>query len=122
MFYRPKHELAFVFKTGTARDTNGFGLDEKGRYRRNVRNYAGANVVGAKRGGDFAMHIDLSKPSGANLRKSWSVGGGSKRIKRCFTPSVFAMHCSGGLCPIIAARRMRKASARRISQIVLHNR
>jgi hypothetical protein len=35
-FYRSKHELVFVFKVGTAKHVNTFGLGETGRYRTNV--------------------------------------------------------------------------------------
>jgi hypothetical protein len=38
-----KHELIFVFKVGTARHVNTFGLGETGRYRTNVWDYAGVN-------------------------------------------------------------------------------
>jgi DNA modification methylase len=55
-FYRSKHELVFVYKIGTAPHTNSFGLGDTGRYRTNVWDYAGANVVGADRDSDLAMH------------------------------------------------------------------
>jgi hypothetical protein len=35
-FYRSQHELVFVFKNGTARHTNNFGMGGGGRYRTNV--------------------------------------------------------------------------------------
>jgi len=55
-FYRSKHELVFVFKVGTAAHINSFGLGDTGRYRTNVWDYAGANVVGQGRDADLAMH------------------------------------------------------------------
>ena len=55
-FYRSKYELVFVYKIGTAPHTNSFGLGETGRYRSNVWDYAGANVVGAARDAELAMH------------------------------------------------------------------
>lgn len=55
-FYRSKHELVFVFKIGIASHINSFGLGETGRYRTNVWDYAGANVVGSERDADLAMH------------------------------------------------------------------
>ncbi|MDX8354523.1 DNA methyltransferase [Cognatiyoonia sp. IB215182] len=55
-FYRSKHELVFVFKTGTAAHINSFGLGESGRYRTNVWDYAGANVLGAARDEALGMH------------------------------------------------------------------
>jgi DNA modification methylase len=42
-FYRSQHELVFVFKVGTAKHINNFGLGERGRYRSNVWVYPGVN-------------------------------------------------------------------------------
>ena len=55
-FYRSRHELVFVFKTGTARHQNNFGLGEHGRYRTNVWEYRGINSLHAQRGEELAMH------------------------------------------------------------------
>lgn len=55
-FYRSRHELVFVFKTGTAPHTNTFGLGETGRYRTNVWDYPGISSFGATRDEDLAMH------------------------------------------------------------------
>ncbi|MGG5822000.1 DNA-methyltransferase [Falsiroseomonas sp. HW251] len=55
-FYRSKHELIFVFKKGTASHINTFGLGEKGRYRTNVWDYAGANSFKRGRAEELAMH------------------------------------------------------------------
>jgi hypothetical protein len=55
-FYRSKHELVFVFKVGTAPQTNTFGLGDTGRYRTNVWDYAGVNVPKAERAAEFASH------------------------------------------------------------------
>jgi len=55
-FYRSKHELVFVFKNGPAPHINNFELGQKGRYRTNVWDYAGANSFGASRDSDLAMH------------------------------------------------------------------
>jgi DNA modification methylase len=55
-FYRSKHELVFVFKKGTAPHINTFGLGEKGRYRTNVWDYAGANSFRRGRAEELAMH------------------------------------------------------------------
>ena len=54
-FYRSRHELVFVFKTGTARHQNNFGLGEHGRYRTNVWEYRGINSLHAQRGEELAM-------------------------------------------------------------------
>jgi DNA modification methylase len=55
-FYRSKHELVFVFKTGTAAHTNTFGLGDTGRYRTNVWDYAGINALRAGRSEELAIH------------------------------------------------------------------
>ncbi len=55
-FYRSKHELVFVFKSGTAAHINTFGLGERGRYRTNVWDYSGANSFRAGRDDELAMH------------------------------------------------------------------
>lgn len=54
-FYRSQHELIFVFKHGTARHTNTFGLGDTGRYRSNVWSYPGVNSFGAGQG-DLELH------------------------------------------------------------------
>lgn len=55
-FYRSKHELVFVFKNGKGEHINNFGLGEKGRYRTNVWDYAGANTLRPERMDELAMH------------------------------------------------------------------
>src|ERR1700692_4246942 len=55
-FYRSKHELVFVFKVGSRPHTNTFGLGEDGRYRTNVRDYAGVSSLGSSRMQELAMH------------------------------------------------------------------
>ena len=55
-FYRSKHELIFVFKQGTAKHTNSFGLGDTGRYRTNVWDYAGISSIGASRSEELEMH------------------------------------------------------------------
>ena len=52
--YRSKHEL--VFKTGTAPHINNVELGRYGRYRTNVRDYAGANSFGRNRKSDLETH------------------------------------------------------------------
>lgn len=54
--YRSKHELVFVFKNGTAKHVNNFGLGENGRYRTNVWVYAGISSLGPDRDTQLAMH------------------------------------------------------------------
>ena len=55
-FYRSKHELVFVFKSGNAAHINNFGLGQHGRYRTNVWDYAGVNSLKAERAEELAMH------------------------------------------------------------------
>jgi len=55
-FYRSKHELVLVFKSGSAPHINNFGLGDKGRYRSNVLDYAGANSFGRDRAETFDAH------------------------------------------------------------------
>lgn len=55
-FYRSKYELVFIFKSGTAKHVNNFGLGDKGRYRTNVWDYAGANSFRKGRARDLADH------------------------------------------------------------------
>lgn len=55
-FYRSAHELIFAFKAGAGRTINNFGLGEKGRYRTNVWEYAGANTFRKGRKEDLDAH------------------------------------------------------------------
>lgn len=55
-FYRSQHELIFVFKRGTAKHINNFGLGESGRYRTNVWSYPGMNGFGPDRDAAFDLH------------------------------------------------------------------
>ena len=54
-FYRSRHELIFVYKVGTAKHLNTFGLGETGRYRTNVWEYPGVNSFGSNQQ-DLALH------------------------------------------------------------------
>lgn len=53
-FYRSRHELVFVWKTGSAPYLNTVELGRNGRYRTNVWEYAGASRTGND--ADLAMH------------------------------------------------------------------
>src|SRR5438874_1721218 len=55
-FYRSKHELVFVWKSGSAVHINNFELGQYGRNRRNVWDYAGVNTMRAGRLAELAMH------------------------------------------------------------------
>ncbi len=54
-FYRSQHELIFVYKVGTAKHLNTFGLGETGRYRTNVWEYVGVNSFGGNQE-NLALH------------------------------------------------------------------
>jgi DNA modification methylase len=54
-FYRSKHELIFVWKSGAAPHINNFELGQHGRYRTNVLDYAGVNTFGQERD-NLALH------------------------------------------------------------------
>jgi DNA modification methylase len=55
-FYRSKHELVFVWKSGTAPHVNTFELGQYGRSRSNVWDYAGVNSLKPGRLDELAMH------------------------------------------------------------------
>lgn len=55
-FYRSKHELVFVFKSGTAPHINNVELGKHGRNRTNVWDYAGMNTMREGRLEELAMH------------------------------------------------------------------
>ena len=79
-FYRSQHELVFVFKSGTGKHINNFGMGAKGRTRSNLWTYAGANGFRKGRREDLGDHptvkpvqmvadaiLDCSKPNGLIL-------------------------------------------------------
>jgi len=55
-FYRSKHELITVFKSGTGPHVNNFKLGGKGRYRTNVLDYPGVISPHPARQGDLELH------------------------------------------------------------------
>jgi hypothetical protein len=55
-FYRSKHELVFMWKSGTAPHINTFELGQYGRSRSNVWDYAGVNSLKPGRLDELAMH------------------------------------------------------------------
>ena len=55
-FFRSKHEMVCVFKSGRAPHLNTAELGRHGRYRTNVRDYAGVNAFGRGRIADLAAH------------------------------------------------------------------
>jgi DNA modification methylase len=55
-FYRSRHELVFVWKSGRKPHVNNFELGQFGRSRTNVWEYAGVNSFGERRREELAMH------------------------------------------------------------------
>ena len=55
-FYRSKHELIAVFKSGTGSHINNFRLGGQGRYRTNVLDYPSVNSLDPARRGDLELH------------------------------------------------------------------
>jgi DNA modification methylase len=101
-FYRSKHELVFVWKSGTAAHTNNFELGQHGRHRTNVWDYPGANTMRAGRLEELAMHPTV-KPVAlvADAIKDCSRRGGL----------VLDPFCGSGTILIAAERTGRKARA-----------
>src|SRR5438045_9467723 len=61
-FYRSKHELIAVFKSGAGPHINNFRPGGQGRYRTNVLDYASVNSLDPARRGDLELHPAL-KPT-----------------------------------------------------------
>jgi DNA modification methylase len=101
-FYRSKHELVFVWKSGAAAHINNFELGQHGRHRSNVWDYAGVNTVRAGRLDELAMHPTV-KPTAlvADAIKDCSRRGGL----------VLDPFCGSGTILIAAERTGRKARA-----------
>jgi hypothetical protein len=101
-FYRSKHELVFVWKSGTAAHINNFELGQHGRHRSNVWDYAGINTMRAGRLEELAMHPTV-KPVGlvADAIKDCSRRGGL----------VLDPFCGSGTIVIAAERTGRRARA-----------
>jgi 16S rRNA G966 N2-methylase RsmD len=55
-FYRSRHELVFVWKSGAGPHVNNFELGQHGRSRTNVWEYAGISTMRAGRLEELAMH------------------------------------------------------------------
>jgi DNA modification methylase len=101
-FYRSKHELVFVWKSGSAPHINNFELGQHGRNRTNVWDYAGVNTMRAGRLEELAMHPTV-KPVAlvADAIKDCSRRGGL----------VLDPFCGSGTILIAAERTGRKARA-----------
>jgi DNA modification methylase len=107
-FYRSKHELVFVWKSGTAPHLNNFELGQHGRHRSNVWDYPGVNTMRPGRLEELAMHPTV-KPVAlvADAIKDCSRRGGL----------VLDPFCGSGTILIAAERTGRKARALEIDPI-----
>jgi DNA modification methylase len=101
-FYRSKHELVFVWKSGTAAHVNNFELGQHARHRTNVWDYPGVNTMRAGRIAELTMHPTV-KPTSlvADAIKDCSRRGGL----------VLDPFCGSGTALIAAERTGRKARA-----------
>jgi DNA modification methylase len=104
-FYRSKHELIFVWKSGAAAHTNNFHLGQHGRHRTNVWDYP--NVHALRTGGlqELAMHPTV-KP----------VALVADAIKDCSRRGALVLDpfCGSGTILLAAERTGRKARAMEI--------
>jgi DNA modification methylase len=107
-FYRSKHELVFVWKSGTAAHINNFELGQHGRHRSNVWDYPGVNTMRPGRLDELAMHPTV-KPVAlvADAIKDCSRRGGL----------VLDPFCGSGTILIAAERTGRNARALEIDPI-----
>jgi DNA modification methylase len=107
-FYRSKHELVFVWKSGTAAHVNNFELGQYGRYRTNVWDYAGVNTFGSERMDELKMHPTV-KP----------VALVADAIKDCSKQGdiILDPFCGSGTTVIAAERTGRKARALEIDPV-----
>ncbi|WP_206419900.1 site-specific DNA-methyltransferase [Minwuia thermotolerans] len=69
-FYRSRHELVFVFKSGSTPHVNAFELGQHGRYRTNVWEYRGVNTMKAGRMEELSLHPTV-KPVQMCSRPMW---------------------------------------------------
>ncbi len=104
-FYRSKHELVFIWKSGTAAHINNFELGQHGRHRTNVWDYAGVNTMRPGRMEELTIHPTV-KPVAlvADAIKDCSHHGGL----------VLDPFCGSGTTLIAAERTGRKARAMEI--------
>jgi DNA modification methylase len=101
-FYRSKHELVFVWKSGAAAHINNFELGQHGRHRTNVWDYAGVNTMRAGRLEELAMHPTV-KPTALVAD---AIKDCSRRASLVLDP-----FCGSGTILIAAERTGRKARA-----------
>jgi DNA modification methylase len=107
-FYRSKHELIFVWKSGTAPHLNNFELGQHGRNRTNVWDYAGVNSFRSERMDELQMHPTV-KPAGMIAD---AIRDCSKRGDLVLDP-----FCGSGTILIAAERTGRRARALEIDPV-----
>jgi DNA modification methylase len=107
-FYRSKHELVFVWKSGTGPHLNNFELGQHGRNRTNVWDYAGVNSFRSERMDELQMHPTV-KPVGLVAD---AIRDCSKRGDLVLDP-----FCGSGTILIAAERTGRKARALEIDPV-----
>jgi DNA modification methylase len=97
-FYRSKHELVFVFKSGDGPHVNNFRLGETGRYRTNVWDYPGINTLRPERIEELSLHPTV-KP----------VALVADAIRDCSKPNAIILDAfAGSGTTLIAAERTRR--------------
>jgi DNA methylase len=109
-FYRSKHELVFVWKSGTAPHLNNFELGQHGRNRTNVWDYAGINTFRSSRMDELQMHPTV-KPVALVV----------DAIKDCSKQGdiVLDPFCGSGTIIVAAERTGRKARALEIDPVYI---
>ena len=107
-FYRSKHELVFVWKSGAAPHLNNFELGQHGRNRTNVWDYAGVNSFRSERMDELQMHPTV-KPAGMIAD---AIRDCSKRGDLVLDP-----FCGSGTILMAAERTGRKARALEIDPV-----
>jgi len=73
-FYRSKHELVFVFKNGTAKHVNNFGLGEIGRYG------SGTTIVASEETGRQPRAIEIDPHFADVTVRRWQVMTGKQAL------------------------------------------
>lgn len=101
-FYRSRHEMIFVFKSGAAPHINAFELGQNGRYRTNVWNYRGISSSTKTAREELALHPTV-KPVAmvADAIKDCSRRGGI----------ILDPFCGSGTILIAAQKTGRRARA-----------
>lgn len=96
--YRSKHELVYVFKSGTKPHINNIELGKYGRYRTNVWDYEGVNTFNPERREELALHPTV-KP----------IAMVADAIKDCSKRKHIVLDCfAGSGTTLLAAEKTRR--------------